>query len=173
MSRAVNRVDKVTEGEKEMRKLLISLLVTIGVLFANEEGGNYFVDNFLKYSTFYASVSLNSPFVAQSQWEVDVQNGTFVETTKENELAYNLSIGVRKLARFKYQSKGKNFYDGSEKNLSDVATIGNVSGWEYLVKYSTIRQFGEEFNLDNRDCESLGRITQERQLPNNRINIID
>ena len=31
----------------------------------------------------------------------------------------------------------------------------------------------EEFNLDNGDCESLGRITQERQLPNKRINIID
>ncbi len=26
-----------------------------------------------------------------------------------------------------------------------VATIGNVSGWEYLVKYSTIRSFGEEY----------------------------
>ena len=127
-----------------MRKLL-SILLTMTILFGNEEGGNYFMDNFLKYSTFYTSVSLNSPFTAQSEWDVDVENGTFIETTKENELAYNLSIGVRKLARFKYQSKGKNFYDGSEKELSDVATIGNVSGWEYLVKYSTIREFGEEF----------------------------
>ena len=127
-----------------MRKLL-SILLTMTILFGNEEGGNYFMDNFLKYSTFYTSVSLNSPFTAQSEWDVDVENGTFIETTKENELAYNVSIGVRKLARFKYQSKGKNFYDGSEKELSDVATIGNVSGWEYLVKYSTIREFGEEF----------------------------
>ena len=87
MSRAVNRIDKVTNkaGEKVMKKLLMSLLVTFGVLFA-DEGGNYFVDNFLKYSTFYASVSLNSPFVPSSQWEVDVENGTFTETTKENEL---------------------------------------------------------------------------------------
>ena len=126
-------------------KKLLSILLTTAILFAGEEGSNYFVDNFLKYSTFYTSVSLNSPFVPQSKWEVDVQNGTFVETTKENELGYNVSVGVRKLARFKYQAKGKKFYDGSEKNLSDVATIGNVSGWEYLVKYSTIREFGEEF----------------------------
>ena len=125
-------------------KKLLSILLTTTILFA-EEGSNYFMDNFLKYSTFYTSVSLNAPFEAQSQWDVDVDNGTFIETTKENELAYNLSIGVRKLARFKYQSKGKNFYDGSEKNLSDVATIGNVDGWEYLIKYSTIREFGEEF----------------------------
>ena len=112
-----------------MKKLLMSLLVTISVLSANEEGGNYFIDNFLKYSTFYTSVSLNAPFEVKSQWDVDVDNGTFIETTKENELEYNLSIGVRKLARFKYQAKGKKFYDGSEKELSDVATIGNVSGW--------------------------------------------
>ena len=126
-----------------MNKLL-SILLTTTILFANE-GSNYFVDNFLKYSTFYASVSLNAPFEVQSKWEVDIDNGTFVETTKENELEYNFSVGVRKLARFKYQAKGKKFYDGSEKELSDVATIGNVSGWEYLVKYSTIRSFGEEF----------------------------
>ena len=97
-----------------MNKLL-SLLLTTTILFANEDG-NYFVDNFLKYSTFYTSVSLNAPFEVQSRWEVDVDNGTFLETTKENELEYNVSIGVRKLARFKYQAKGKKFYDGSEKN---------------------------------------------------------
>ena len=125
-------------------KKLLSILLTTAILFA-EEGSNYFMDNFLKYSTFYTSVSVNSPFVPQSKWDVDIINGTFIETTKENELGYNISIGVRKLARFKYQAKGKNFYDGSERNLSDVATIGAVSGWEYLVKYSTIRQFGEEF----------------------------
>ena len=125
-------------------KKLLSILLTSAILFA-EEGSNYFMDNFLKYSTFYTSISVNSPFVPQSKWDVDIINGTFIETTKENELGYNISIGVRKLARFKYQAKGKNFYDGSERNLSDVATIGAVSGWEYLVKYSTIRQFGEEF----------------------------
>ena len=76
-------------------KKLLSILLTTAILFA-EEGSNYFMDNFLKYSTFYTSVSVNSPFVAQSQWDVDVENGTFIETTKENELAYNLSIGVRK-----------------------------------------------------------------------------
>ncbi len=64
-----------------MKKFLVSLLITVG-LFAQEDS-NYFVDNFLKYSTFYTSVSLNSPFVAQSQWDVDVENGTFIETTKE------------------------------------------------------------------------------------------
>ena len=35
-----------------MKKLLLTLLTT-AILFGNEEGGNYFVDNFLKYSIFY------------------------------------------------------------------------------------------------------------------------
>ena len=58
-------------------KKLLSILLTSAILFA-EEGSNYFMDNFLKYSTFYTSVSLNSPFVPQSKWEVDVLNGTLV-----------------------------------------------------------------------------------------------
>ena len=37
-------------------KKLLSILLTTAILFANE-GSNYFVDNFLKYSTFYAAVN--------------------------------------------------------------------------------------------------------------------
>ena len=125
-------------------KKLLSILLTTAILFA-EEGSNYFVDNFLKYSTIYTSVSLESPFTPKQKFAVDTQEGTFEETTEEIKGSYNLSLGVRKLARFKYQSKKGNFYDGSEKNLSDVSTIGAVSGWEYLLKFSKIRSFGEEF----------------------------
>ena len=127
-----------------MKKLLSILLLTF-FLFGNEENGNYFMDNFLKYSTFYTSVSLESPFTPKQKFAVDIDGGTFTETTEEHETSYNASFGIRKLARFKYQAKGKKFYDGSEKELSDVATIGAVSGWEYLIKYSSIRSFGEEF----------------------------
>ena len=109
-------------------KKLLSILLTTAILFANE-GSNYFVDNFLKYSTFYTSVSVQSPFEPKQQFDFDQDLGTFVETTEEVEGSYNVSFGIRKLARFKYQAKGKKFYDGSEKELSDVATIGNVSGW--------------------------------------------
>jgi len=110
-----------------MKNFLITLLVGTCTLFGSDES-NYFVDNFLKYSTFYASISLESPFAPQQDYIFDNENGTFVETTEQIEGSYNLSIGFRKLARFKYQAKKSNFYDGSEKELSDVATIGAVSG---------------------------------------------
>ena len=127
-----------------MKKLLV-LLLTIGTLLGSEEKSNYFVDNFLKYSTFYTSVSVQSPFEPKQKFEFNQELGTFVETTEKVEGSYNVSFGIRKLARFKYQTKKANFYDGSEKNQSDVATIGGGSGWEYLVKWSAIRSFGEEF----------------------------
>ena len=130
-----------------MKKILIALL-TITTLWGSGDEfsiSNYLKDNFLKYSTFYTSVSLASPFTPAQKFDFDQESGTFVETTEEVEGSYNVSFGVRKLARFKYQAKGKKFYDGSEKELSDVSTIGAVSGWEYLVKYSSIRSFGEEF----------------------------
>jgi len=122
-----------------MKKILITLL-SISTLFSG-----YFSDNFLKYSTFYGSVSLESPFAPSQKFTVNTQEGTFEETTEEIEGSYNISLGLRKLARFKYQAKKGNFYDGSENELSDIATLGAVSGWEYLLKWSAIRSFGEEF----------------------------
>lgn len=104
-------------------KFLTIVTLTTSLLF-----GGYFSDNFLKYSTFYASMSLESPFTPQQKFSVNPEEGTFSETTEEVRTSYNASLGIRKLARFKYQTKKSNFYDGSEKNLSDVATIGAVSG---------------------------------------------
>jgi hypothetical protein len=130
-----------------MNKLFVLLLTVVTFFEVShcEEKSNYFVDNFLKYSTFYTSVSIQSPFEPKQKFDFNQELGTFVETTEKVEGSYNVSFGIRKLARFKYQTKKANFYDGSEKNLSDVATIGGVSGWEYLIKFSAIRSFGEEF----------------------------
>ncbi len=133
-----------------MRKLLFVLLTITGLLFSQEteekkKKNSYFIDNFLKYSTFYFSVGLDSPFAPAQTFKVDTDANTFEETTQEIESSYNLTFGVRKLARFKYQVKKNNFYDGSENELSEKALLGAVSGWEYQAKYSKIRAFGEEF----------------------------
>ena len=67
-----------------MRKLLLILLTITGLLFSEEtekKKNSYFVDNFLKYSTFYTSVSLEAPFTPTQKFAVDIDNGTFIETT--------------------------------------------------------------------------------------------
>ena len=130
-----------------MKRFLLVLLTITGLLFSQEEEKktSYFIDNFLKYSTFYFSVGFDSPFAPAQTFKVDTGAGTFEETTEIIESSYNLTVGVRKLARFKYQVKKSNFYDGSENELSEKALLGTVSGWEYQAKYSQIRAFGQEF----------------------------
>ena len=85
--------------------------------------------NFFSNSTLYVSGSMGSPYVS----------GTEV---KEDD--YNYSIGLRKIALFPYQGRSR-FYKGSESSLSDKAVIGAVNGWEYLFKYSQVRNRDNEF----------------------------
>ena len=59
-------------------------------------------------------MSLESPFAPKQKFSVNTGEGTFEEVTEQIEDSYNLSFGIRKLARFKYQTKKGNFYDGSE-----------------------------------------------------------
>ena len=91
-----------------MKKLLVLLLTMVTffeVSHCEEEQSNYFVDNFLKYSTFYTSVSVESPFTPKQKFAVNTDEGTFEETTEEIEGSYNLSIGIRKLARLNIKLK--------------------------------------------------------------------
>ena len=53
----------------------------IGVLMLSIGLSGYFSDNFLKYSTFYTSVSLESPFTPKQKFAVNTDEGTFEETT--------------------------------------------------------------------------------------------
>ena len=45
---------------------------------------------------------------------------------------YALTFGVRKIARFGYENRANVFYDGTEKSYSDAATIGKISGFEFV-----------------------------------------
>ena len=58
-----------------MKKLLLSIVIS-SIL-----SGGYFSDNFLKYSTLYGSVSLESPFTPKETFKVNQDNNTFEETT--------------------------------------------------------------------------------------------
>ena len=116
---------------------ILYILMTISLA----SGGLF--DSFIKYSTFYGSAQMSSPLAAQQNLSftgVDIQDETI-----EIPYDYNYSFGIRKMARFKYQIKKGHFYDGSENELTDDATLGAVTGWEYLIKYSNVRKAGNEF----------------------------
>ena len=102
------------------------------------------IKNLFKYSTFYASASMGAPFSENQQFYVNgtAGSGQLVETTDQAEFNYALTIGLRKIARFDYQVKKGKFYDGSENEVSDNATISNAPGIEYLFEYSAVRDRG-------------------------------
>ena len=101
----------------------------------------------LRFSTFYASFSTGAPFSENQSFIVDgvAGSGQLVEVTQVSKPNYNLTIGLRKIARFDYQVKQGNFYTGSEDESSDYATISNAPGLEYLFRYSSIRNRGIQF----------------------------
>ena len=124
-----------------MKRLLYTLLLITSV--ANAQMGF----SLFRFSTFYASLSTGAPFAENQSFIVDgvAGSGQLVEITQVSEPNYNLTIGLRKIARFDYQVKKGNFYTGSENESSDYATISNAPGLEYLFEYSSIRNRGMQF----------------------------
>jgi len=124
-----------------VKRLIILLLlisnITVAQTFAKED-----VKDLLKFSTFYAAVNGGT-----SLSDVDVfsvNNGLSTQTIS-TPYDYNFTIGLRKIARFGYETKGKNFYDGTESNYSDAATVGKVKGVEYLFEVDYKRQEGIDY----------------------------
>ena len=101
------------------------------------------IKNFFKYSTFYTSMSMNTSFVERDDY-IAIDKG-YENVTEINPYDYNLTIGIRKIARFDYEYKVKTWYYGTEKAVADNVTIGNSTGWEYLLNFSFIRNRGNKF----------------------------
>ena len=119
-----------------MKKLLTILFLLVAIV-TNAQ--------FFKYSTFYISGNINSPLAEQPHYMMDRSTGEFTDITVVNPYNYKLNLGLRKIARFDYENKAKNFYDGSENSISNTASIGAVSGYEYLLSCAFVRDRGEEF----------------------------
>ena len=119
-----------------MKKILILLLLP---LFSYAQID---LQKTFKFSTFYAAANGGT-----SVSDVDVfsvTNGLETSTVK-TPYDYNLSLGIRKIARFGYENKAQTFYDGTESNYSDAATIGKVKGFEFLFEVDYKRQEGVEY----------------------------
>ena len=134
-----------------LKKLVISLFLSSFIF-----GQNIVVD-FFKYSTAYASFSLNAPRYVDDRFKITdgLSTGNLkIETISNQPPAdFQTSFGLRKIGRFQYEpkrgvksaGKGGTWYDGSEQNANESATFGPVKGWEYLVKLSEGRQWGNDY----------------------------
>ena len=145
-----------------MKKLLIGLLLSTS-LFGQIEG---VFSNFFKYSTVYAGFNLTSPKWEDDRYSLSMINsetgeedwyGGELSVHKEErnlEPDFDVSFGIRKIARFHYEAKrgvknagvGGDWYKGNgQANPNEAATIGRVKGFEYLIKYSENRRWDEKF----------------------------
>ena len=134
-----------------LKKIILGLLMTSSLF------GQDFILNFFKYSTAYASFSLNAPRYQDDKFAIvgGLSTGDLEVERNERELKadFQKSFGIRKIGRFKYEPKrgvknagnGGTWYDGSEQNANETATLGPVKGWEYLIKWSEGRQWGNEY----------------------------
>ena len=108
-----------------MVKKLIILLLLISNITVAQTYGIEDVKKLLKFSTFYAAVNGGTSLSDVDVFSVD--NGLSTQTIS-TPYDYNFTIGLRKIARFGYENKAQTFYDGTESNYSDAATVGKVKG---------------------------------------------
>ena len=119
-----------------MKKILILLLLP---LFSYAQID---LQKTFKFSTFYGAV--NGGTSISDIETFSVTDGLGVETI-QTPYDYNITLGLRKIARFGYENKANTFYDGSESNYSDAANIGKVKGFEFLFEVDYKRQEGVEY----------------------------
>ena len=106
-----------------MVKRLIILLLLVSNMVTAQTFSKEDVKKLFKFSTFYAAVNGGTSLSNVEVFSVD--NGLSTQTIS-TPYDYNLTMGLRKIARFGYENKANTFYDGTESNDSDAATVGKL-----------------------------------------------
>jgi len=122
-----------------MKKIILTiLLLTCSFLSQSQET----IKDLFKFSTFYSAVNGGTSISDVETYSIT--DGLGVETI-QTPYDYNLTLGIRKIARFGYENRANTFYDGTESNYSDAATIGKRNGTEFLFEVDYRRQEGVEY----------------------------
>ena len=110
-------------------------------------------EDFLKYGTVYGAGDLSNSIEAdESTYFVRTGDGdglydipVVVDNTPDYPYDYRIGFGIRKLARFSYERKPRNFYDGTEEQLAFSAPTSALKGLEYQLHWEKERWRGEMF----------------------------
>jgi hypothetical protein len=109
--------------------------------------------DFIKYGTVYGAVDINNSIEEDvSTYFVRTGDGNglydipvVVDNTPDYPYDYRIGFGIRKLARFSYERKPRNFYDGTEEQLAFSAPSSALKGLEYQLHWEKERWRGEMF----------------------------
>ena len=121
--------------------------------------------DFLKYGTVYGAGDINNSVEAAEPTYFLRTNpdGSLysipdvVDNTPVYPFDYRYGFGIRKLARFDYERKPKNFYDGTEEQLVFGAPTSAINGLEYQFHFEKERWRGEDFTNYNFFLKHTGK----------------
>ena len=151
-----------------MKKIILLLTILFIIPVSGQEKDNLFKSiykDFLKYGTVYAAgdVSNSVEAVEQTYFLRTNADGSLysipdvVNNTEVFPFDYRYGFGIRKLARFDYERKPKNFYDGTEEQLVFGAPTSAVTGLEYLFHFEKERWRGQDFENHNFFLKHTGK----------------
>ena len=135
---------------------IIFLLVSFTLIGQEKEKKNLFklvYDDLLKYGTVYGAGDVRNSVEPPNDVyfvRTNPDGGLYdvpvvVNNTPEFEFDYRIGFGIRKLARFNYERKPRNYYDGTENQLASTAPTSAIDGLEYQFHYEKERWRGENF----------------------------
>ena len=139
-----------------MKQILLTLCLLISFNISSQEKGKLFksiYDELFKYGTIYVAGDMQNPkenapdyFVRPGEDGGLYSIPQVVDGTPYYEFDYRNGIGIRKLARYDYEVKGAQYYDGTENNVGLSATNSPVKGLEYVFHWEKERERDELYD---------------------------
>ena len=129
------------------------MLIPTNTSAQNDSFFSNLYQDFLKYGTVYGAGDISNSIEATepTYFLRTNQDGSLysipevVDNTPVYPFDYRYGFGIRKLARFNYERKPKNFYDGTEEQLTFSAPTSALPGLEYQFHFEKERWRGEDF----------------------------
>ena len=129
-----------------MKNILVVLLALPFFVFSQTEKKSFDFKKefkkFTKFSTFYGGINGGTSLSDDNTYSITT--GTLDQGIIKTPFDYSIIFGVRKIARFGYLPK-EAFKKGNENSFSDAATMGKVTGFEFLFEGEYKRQQGITF----------------------------
>ncbi len=139
-----------------MKQILTVLFAAVFAVSANaqDKKGLFksIYEDLFEYSTIYLAGDIQNPkeqpkdyFVRTNPSGNIYEPPVVVDGTDYYDYDYRYGFGIRKIARFDYEVKGKNYYDGTESNVGLAASNSPIKGFEYLEHVEKERSRDEVF----------------------------
>ena len=135
---------------------ILAILISFNITAQEEkEKGKFFksiYNELFKYGTFYVAGNIDNPKEEPKDYFVRTNpDGNLytppvvVDGTDYYDYDYRYGFGIRKIARFDYERKAKDYYDGTESNVAMTAPNSSVLGLEYVFHTEKERSRDEIF----------------------------